>query len=78
MRAVEAELLSRKPRRGAGRKRKEKPAHITLLENAIAQYLSTRVAIDERRGGRGKIVIEFFGHEDFERIAGLMNLPLPR
>ena len=78
VRAVEAELLARKPRRSAGRRRKEKPAHITLLENAFARQLSTRVAIDERRGGKGKIVIEFFGHDDFERIAGLLNLPLPR
>jgi ParB family chromosome partitioning protein len=78
VRTVEAELLSRKPRRGTSRRRKEKPAHITQLENAFAQHLSTRVAIDERRGGRGRIVIEFFGHEDFERIAGVLNLPLPR
>jgi ParB family chromosome partitioning protein len=78
VRTVEAELLARKPRRGTGRRRKEKPAHITQLENAFAQHLSTRIAIDERRGGRGKIVIEFFGHEDFERIAGMLNLPLPR
>jgi ParB family transcriptional regulator, chromosome partitioning protein len=78
VRAVEAELLAHKPRRGTSRRRKDKPAHITQLENAFAQHLSTRVAIDERRGGKGKIVIEFFGHEDFERIAGVLNLPLPR
>jgi len=78
VRVVEAELAARKPRRGSRRSKKEKPPHITLLENAFAQHLSTRVTIDERRGGKGRIVVEFFGHDDFERIAGLMNVPLPR
>ena len=78
VRVVEAELAVRKPRRGSKRMKKEKPAHITLLENTFAQHLSTRVAIDERRGGKGRIVVEFFGHDDFERIAGLMNVPLRR
>jgi ParB family chromosome partitioning protein len=78
VRAVEAELAAHKPRRGIGKKRKDKPAHINALEKTFSQHLATRVSIDERRGGKGKIVIEFFDHDDFERIAGLMNVPLPR
>lgn len=57
---------------------KEKPAHITFLENAISNHLGTRVVIEEKRGGKGKITIEFYSHDDFERLASLMHLPLPR
>ncbi len=78
VRTVEAELGGRKPDRSSRKTRKEKPPHIALLENAFSRHLSTRVTVDERRKGKGKIVIEFFSHDDFERLAGLMNLPLPR
>jgi ParB family chromosome partitioning protein len=78
VRSVESEIAGRRGRRSSKKLKKEKPAHITLLENSFAERLSTRVAIEERRGGKGRIVIEFFTHEDFERIAGLMNVPLPR
>ncbi len=57
---------------------KEKPPHITFLENAISQHLATRVKIEEKRGGKGKMIIEFYSHEDFERLSALMNIPLPR
>ena len=57
---------------------KEKAAHLTYLENAMSNHLGTRVVIDEKRGGKGKIAIEFYSHDDFERLAELMNLPIPR
>jgi ParB family chromosome partitioning protein len=57
---------------------KEKPSHITFLESAISSHLSTRVSVEEKRGGKGKIVIEFYSHEDFERLAELMRIPIPR
>jgi len=57
---------------------KEKPSHITFLERAISSHLSTRVTVDEKRGGKGKIVIEFYSHEDFDRLAELMRIPIPR
>lgn len=78
VRQVEAEIGTRRAKTTRGKKRKEKPAHITHLENAISQHLSTRVSIDERRGGKGTISIEFYSHDDFERLAELMNIPLPR
>ena len=78
VRVVEAEISGRNPDRSARRAKKVKPAHIALLENAFSQHLSTRVTVDERRKGKGRIVIEFFSHDDFERLAGLLNLPLPR
>jgi len=58
--------------------KKEKPAHIKFLEKAFSSHLSTRVSIDEKRGGRGRIVVDFYSHEEFERLAALMNLPIPR
>lgn len=60
-----------------GRK-KEKPAYLTDLEKAFSSHLGTKVTVDERRGGKGKISIEFYSHEDFERLTTLMNIPLPR
>jgi ParB family chromosome partitioning protein len=78
VRDVEAEA-------GAGRKKtrnrpeeRVKPPHITYLENALAQYLATRVTIEEKRGGKGRLIIEFYSHDDFERLSSLMQLPLPR
>lgn len=78
VRVVEAEIGGRVPARSKRRSRREKPAHIRVLENTFSQHLSTRVAIDERRAGKGKIVIEFYSHDDFERLAALLNIPLPR
>lgn len=69
--------LVRVKKRPAGL-RKEKPVHITDLENAFASQLGTKVTIDERRGGKGKITIEFYNHDDFERLAELMSVKLPR
>lgn len=57
---------------------KEKAPHLTYLENAMSNHLGTRVVIDEKRGGKGKITIEFYSHDDFERLAELMSLPVPR
>jgi ParB family chromosome partitioning protein len=81
VREAEAEAgikISRKRRAGAAKPPKEKPSHITYLENALSNHLGTRITIEEKRGGKGKMVIEFYGHDDFERLASLMHLPLPR
>jgi ParB family chromosome partitioning protein len=69
--------LVRTRKRPAGTRR-EKPAHITGLENAFSSQLGTRVTIDEKRSGKGKITIEFYDHDDFERVAQLMRVTLPR
>lgn len=78
VRVVEAEIAGRASRKPKRREKREKPAHIRLLESAFSQHLSTRVAIEERRAGRGRIVIEFYSHEDFERLAQRMSIALPR
>jgi ParB family chromosome partitioning protein len=79
VRQVEAEVgLTRTRRSDKTRRAKEKPAHIADLEKAFAGYLATRVDIHEKRGGKGRITIEFYSHDDFERLATLMSVPLPR
>jgi ParB family chromosome partitioning protein len=69
--------LVRTKKRPAGT-RKEKPAYINDLEKAFASHLGTRVDIKETKSGRGKITIEFYNHDDFERLAEMMNVRLPR
>ncbi len=76
--AGEARKNTRSRRTTSGQAKKEKPAHITFLEEAVSKHLGTRVTIEEKRGGKGRIIIEFYSHEDFERLAELMNIPLPR
>jgi ParB family chromosome partitioning protein len=79
VRQVEAEVgLTRVKKSNAARRHQEKPAYLTDLEKAFAQYLGTRVTIEEKRGGKGRVQIEFYSYDDFERIATLMNVPLPR
>jgi len=52
-----------------------KPAHIIDLEKKLRGYLGTRVSIDTRKNGqRGKIVIEFYSLDEFDRIAERMGL----
>ena len=70
--------LIKTPKSTGGRRRKEKPAYLADLEKAFTGHLATRVNIDEKRGGKGRITIEFYSHDDFERLAVLMNVPLPR
>jgi ParB family chromosome partitioning protein len=79
VRQVEAEVgLVRRRKTTGSRPEKEKPAYLTDLERAFSQHLGTRVSIDEKRGGKGRIAIEFYTYDDFERLASLMRVPLPR
>jgi ParB family chromosome partitioning protein len=46
-----------------------KPAHIMDLENKLTSHLGTKVNIEARRGGqRGRIIIDFFSLDEFDRI----------
>jgi ParB family chromosome partitioning protein len=69
-------LVKTKKRRAGTRR--EKPAYLVDLEKAFASHLGTRVDINESRNGKGRITIEFYNHDDFERLAELMNVRLPR
>ncbi len=70
--------LVREKKSSGGRPAREKPAYIADLEKAFAQHLGTRVSINEKRGGKGHVTIEFYSYDDFERLAALMSVPLPR
>lgn len=80
VRQVEAEtgLVRTSAAKVARENVKERPAYIVDLERALSNHLSTKVIVDEKRGGKGKLTIEFYSHDDFERLAALMQIPLPR
>jgi ParB family chromosome partitioning protein len=67
-----------RPKRTQEREKKERPAYLRDLENAFCNHLGTKVSIVEKRGGKGRITIEFYSHDDFERLASMMHIPLPR
>lgn len=78
VREAEESVGQKKSSKRARKAEKTKPPHISFLENAISQYLATKVAIEEKRGGKGYMVINFYSHDDFERLCELMQIPLPR
>jgi len=52
-----------------------KPAHILDLESKLSGQLGTRVAIETRKNGqRGKIIIEFYSLDEFDRITERIGL----
>jgi ParB family chromosome partitioning protein len=54
---------------------RSKPAHILDLENKLTSHLGTRVGIATRKNGqRGKIVIEFYSLDEFDRITEKIGL----
>jgi hypothetical protein len=78
VRQVEDETSVSRPRKPREPRKTQKAAHVDMLEKSISRHLGTRVCIEEKRGGKGKMVIEFYSHEEFERLAAMMNIPLPR
>jgi ParB family chromosome partitioning protein len=52
-----------------------KPAHILDLENALSSQIGTKVTIETRKNGqRGKITIEFYSLDEFDRITERIGL----
>ena len=52
-----------------------KAAHIFDLENKLGSELGTKVTIETRKNGqRGKIIIEFYSLDDFDRITESIGL----
>ncbi len=74
----EVERLVRKHLTGsdqAKRIERPKPAHIFDLESKLSKQLGTKVSIETRKGGqRGKIIIEFYSLDEFDRIAESIGL----
>lgn len=51
--------------------------HVRDMERRFEQAVKTKVSIREsRRRGRGRIVIDYFSFDDFDRIAGLLGVEL--
>jgi ParB family chromosome partitioning protein len=54
---------------------RSKPPHVLDLESRLSGQLGTRVAIETRKNGqRGRIVIEFYSLDEFDRIAERIGL----
>jgi len=74
----EVERLVRKYLTGTGQYKtipNVKPAHIEDLERKLSSCLGTKVTIDTRKNGqRGKITIEFYSLDEFDRITEKMGL----
>jgi ParB family chromosome partitioning protein len=74
----EVERLVRNCTAGAtakSRAERAKASHILDLENRLTRSLGTKVTIEARRGGkRGRVIIEFYSVDDFERICQAMGL----
>jgi ParB family chromosome partitioning protein len=43
------------------------------IEEKLKQRLSTKVAISPKGGGAGKIEIEFYSHEDLDRLLDMLG-----
>ncbi len=50
------------------------PVAYKRIEDNMASHLSTKVKLERKKSGKGKIVIEFYNDEDLERIMSKMNL----
>jgi ParB family transcriptional regulator, chromosome partitioning protein len=50
------------------------PSAYKRIEDNMASHLSTKVKLERKKTGKGKIFIEFYSDEDLERIMGKMNL----
>ena len=74
----EVERLVRKYLTGAdqaGRTVRSKPAHILDLESKLSSQLGTKVSIETRKNHqRGKIIIEFYSLDEFDRITENIGL----
>jgi ParB family chromosome partitioning protein len=54
---------------------KQRPAHIIDLEGRLRSLLGTKVKINAmKRGNRGKIIIDYYSLDDFERLTDRMGL----
>ena len=56
----------------------QKPSHIADLEKRLREILSTKVTINTIRSGRrGKIIIEFYSLDEFDRLTEKIGLGTP-
>lgn len=62
------------PARGP-RRRREAPAEFGAVADRLAERFETRVKVDAGSRGRGRVVIEFAGLQDLQRILAVMDGP---
>ena len=74
----EVERLVRKYLTGSGESKRavrSKPPHIVDLELQLSRQLGTKVAIETRKNGqKGRITIEFYSLEEFDRIMEVVGV----
>ncbi len=76
VRAVEALVRDGKPTMPVRRKSPRKTPQIMQLEGDLRGLLGTKVQIRDRRG-KGRITIEYFSPEEYERIVEIMRHGAP-
>jgi ParB family chromosome partitioning protein len=80
VRALEEIVRREKTRTGeaaeaASQRTQLRSAHLTDLESKFEQAVKTKVTIHEGRGkGTGRITIEYYSLDDFDRIAALLGV----
>jgi len=52
-------------------RRKKKSPQIASLEEQLSEHLGTRVVIEEGKG-KGRLIVEFYAKDDFERLRDLL------
>jgi ParB family chromosome partitioning protein len=57
----------------AGGKARRGSQHMAVLEQQLRGALGTRVELREGSRGRGKIVVHFNSHEEFERLRAIFS-----
>jgi ParB family chromosome partitioning protein len=73
---VRRERGSRGRERATPGERAPRSAHLRDLEESLSAATGTKVAIQEgRRKGTGRLVIDYYSLDDFDRIASLLGLP---
>ncbi|HLA38525.1 MAG TPA: ParB/RepB/Spo0J family partition protein [Candidatus Glassbacteria bacterium] len=60
---------------GDGRPDERARVHIDQLEQRLREALSTKVRIRQSGDGKGRIEIEFYSFDEFERLMELLNVP---
>ena len=61
---------------GGERKKEERPTQILALEERLRRHLGTQVRIRNGNKGIGKIEVDFYSFEEFERLMELLGVPL--
>ncbi|MCA1712495.1 MAG: ParB/RepB/Spo0J family partition protein [Actinobacteria bacterium] len=56
------------------RRRRESPAEFGVVADRLSERFETRVKVDGGSRGRGRVVIEFAGLEDLQRIVDVMGV----